>query len=373
MKKIKVGIAGVRGLSTVMGLKSIPDVEIAAMCDLDEETLNRVADEHGIEKRYRIFDDMLESDIDAVIIATPMQCHMPQAVAAMEAGKHVMSEVTAGVSMDELWWLCETVEKYNKIYMYAENYIYTPEVQLVRSLVENGVFGETYYAEGMYLHNIGDLFVYPNGKTSWRSYWQCGKRGNFYPTHSIGPVMNWFPGDRITEISTYSPGVYNDVGLKQDSGTTTMCRTANGKLLNIRTDCMSPRPHNMMHYLLQGTNGIYRSAGHKDDKDLVSFIGEDNPAHNMKWEDLMNYKDYLPERYRNATKEQLESGHDFFIVEDFINAIRTGEQPEWDVYKACEWTAVGLLSALSVTNNGKNIPVPHFRPNMPLEEKKIIL
>lgn len=376
MKKIKVGIAGVRGLSTVMGLKSIPDVEIAAMCDLDEETLNRVADEHGIEKRYRIFDDMLESDIDAVIIATPMQCHMPQAVAAMEAGKHVMSEVTAGVSMDELWWLCESVEKYNKIYMYAENYIYTPEVQLVRSLVENGVFGETYYAEGMYLHNIGDLFVYPNGKTSWRSYWQCGKRGNFYPTHSIGPVMNWFPGDRITEISTYSPGVYNDIGLKQDSGTTTMCRTANGKLLNIRTDCMSPRPHNMMHYLLQGTNGIYRSAGHKDDKDLVSFIGEDNPAHNMKWEDLMNYKDYLPERYRNATEEQLKSGHaggDFFIVEDFINAIRTGEQPEWDVYKACEWTAVGLLSSLSVTNNGKNIPVPHFRPNMPLEEKKIIL
>ena len=158
MKKIKVGIAGVRGLSTVMGLKSIPDVEIAAMCDLDEETLNRVADEHGIEKRYRIFDDMLESDIDAVIIATPMQCHMPQAVAAMEAGKHVMSEVTAGVSMDELWWLCESVEKYNKIYMYAENYIYTPEVQLVRSLVENGVFGETYYAEGMYLHNIGDIY-----------------------------------------------------------------------------------------------------------------------------------------------------------------------------------------------------------------------
>ncbi|MBQ7595839.1 MAG: Gfo/Idh/MocA family oxidoreductase [Clostridia bacterium] len=376
MKKIKVGIAGVRGLSTVMGLKSIPDVEITAMCDLDEATLNKVADEHGIEKRYRIFDDMIESDIDAVIIATPMQCHMPQAVAAMEAGKHVMSEVTAGVSMDELWWLCESVEKYNKIYMYAENYIYTPQVQLVRSMVEKGMFGETYYAEGMYLHNISNLFVYPNGKTSWRSYWQCGKRGNFYPTHSIGPVMNWFPGDRITEISTYSPGVYNDIGLKQDNGTTTMCRTANGKLLSIRTDCMSPRPHNMTHYLLQGTNGIFRSKNHADDKDLVSLISEDNPMDHMTWEDLMNYKDYLPERYKKADDEQLNAGHgggDFFIVEDFINAIRTGEQPEWNVYKACEWTAVGLLSALSVTNNGKNIPVPHFRPEMPLEEKKIVL
>lgn len=376
MKKIKVGIAGTRGMSTVMGLNAIEDVEITAMCDLDEDHLNEAADKLGVEKRYRIFDDMLESDIDAVIIATPMQCHVPQAIAAMEAGKHVMCEVTAGVSMDELWWLCETVEKYNKIYMYAENYIYDQRVQQVRKMVEQGVFGEPYYAEGMYLHNIGNLFVYPNGKTSWRSFWQCGKRGNFYPTHSIGPVMQWFPGDRITEISTFSPGVWNDLGLKQDSGTTTMCRTEKGKLLNIRVDCMSPRPHNMDFYQLQGTKGHFQSKLHGDDYDRVSFIGEDSPLHSMKWKKLDEYGMYVPERYKNATEEQKHAGHnggDFFIVEDFINAVRSGVQPELDVYKACEWTAVGLLSSLSVTNNGRTMEVPHFRPGMPLEEKIVKL
>ncbi|MBQ7152943.1 MAG: Gfo/Idh/MocA family oxidoreductase, partial [Clostridia bacterium] len=46
--------------------------------------------------KYRVFDDMLDkAGIDAVIIGTPMQCHVPQAIAAMEAGIHVMSEVTA--------------------------------------------------------------------------------------------------------------------------------------------------------------------------------------------------------------------------------------------------------------------------------------
>lgn len=376
MQTIKVGIAGSRGLSTIMGLKAIPGVEITAMCDLNEDVLRREADRHGIEKRYRIFEDMLESDIDAVVIATPMQCHMPQTVAAMEAGKHVMSEVTAGVSMDELWWLCETVEKYGKIYMYAENYIYTPQVQLVKSMVQQGMFGETYYAEGSYLHNIGDLFVYPNGKTSWRSYWQCGKRGNFYPTHSIGPVMAWFPGEHITEISTFSPGVYNDVGLKQDSGTTTMCRTQHGKLLQIRTDCMSPRPHCMDQYLLQGTKGAFRSKTHADDRDLVSFVGGDNPANDMHWEDLMRYRDLLPARYREQEETALTAGHgggDYFIVEDFIRAIRTNTQPELDVYTACEWTAVGLLSALSVTNNGKTIAVPQFRPGLTTDDKRVVL
>ena len=377
---IKIGIAGTRGLSSLMGLSCIEDVKITAMCDLDEEHLKNAASRIGGDvKTFRIFDDMLEKgDIDAVVIATPMQCHVPQAIAALEAGKHVMSEVTAGVSMDELFWLCESVEKYNKIYMYAENYIFDPRVQQVRKMVEAGLFGEPYYAEGMYLHNIGNLFVYPNGKTSWRSYWQCGIRGNFYPTHSIGPVMQWFPGDRITEVSTFSPGVHNTLGLKQDSGTTSMCRTAKGKLLNIRVDCMSPRPHNMDFYQLQGTKGCFNSKAHGDDFNRVSFIDDENdsPLHNMKWRNLEEYDMYLPDRYKNATEEQKSAGHnggDFFIVEDFINAVRENKQPELDVYKACEWTAVGLLSALSVTNGGRTMQVPEFRRNMPLEEKKITL
>ena len=375
---IKVGIAGTRGLSTLMGLSSIEDVKITAMCDLDEEHLRTAADRiQGEVKTFRVFDDMLEKgDIDAVIIATPMQCHVPQAIAALEAGKHVMSEVTAGVTMDELFWLCESVEKYNKIYMFAENVVFDPRIQQIKKMVEAGLFGEPYYAEGMYLHNIADLFVYPSGKTSWRSYWQCGTRGAFYPTHSLGPVMQWFPGDRITEVSTFSPGVYNTLGLKQDSGTTTMCRTAAGKLITIRVDCMSPRPHNTDYFHLQGTKGCFSSKAHPDDFNRVSFIDEENdsPLHNMKWRRLEEYDMYLPDRYKNATEEQMKAGHngsDFFIVEDFINAVRENRQPDLDVYTGCEWTAVGLLSSLSVTNNGRTIVVPDFRKNMPLEEKRI--
>ena len=376
MKEIKIGIAGVRGLSTLKGFESIDGVRIAAMCDLDEARLNEAADKIGDVKRFRVFDDMLESDVDAVVIATPMQCHVPQAIAALEAGKHVMCEVTAGVSMDELFWLCECVEKYKRVYMYAENYIYTPQVQLVKKLVEEGFFGETYYAEGMYMHNTSNLLTYPDGKTSWRSYWQDGVRGNFYPTHSIGPVMLWFPGDRIAEISTFSPGIRHDYPVKQDSGTTTMCVTEKGNLLNIRTDCTSPHPHNMDYYHLQGTKGCFRSKAHGEDFDRVSFIGEDSPSHSMKWRRLEEFDNHLPSRYRDATEDQKNSGHgggDFFIVKDFVDAVRGETPPAIDVYTACEWTAVGLLSSLSVANNAKHIAVPRFRPAMPVEEKVIRL
>lgn len=93
---IKVGIVGARGLSTMLGFKSIKEVSVEALCDLDEDLLKEQSAKYNIPRTYRIFEDMLESDIDAVVIGTPMQFHFQQVVQALESGKHVMSEVTAG-------------------------------------------------------------------------------------------------------------------------------------------------------------------------------------------------------------------------------------------------------------------------------------
>lgn len=142
---LKIGIAGARGLSTILGFKAIEGVQVEALCDLNERLLRSQSEKYGIPKTYRVFDDMLESDIDAVVIATPMQLHVPQALAALEAGKHVMSEVTAGVTMDELWWLADSVRRSGKVYMMAENYCYIPEVQQVANMVRDGLFGDIYF------------------------------------------------------------------------------------------------------------------------------------------------------------------------------------------------------------------------------------
>ncbi len=371
---IKVGIAGARARSTMAGFSALENIEVTAVCDLNEDCMNRIADEFQIEHRYRVFDDMLESDIDAVVIATPMQCHVPQAIAALEAGKHVLSEVTAGVTMDELWWLIETKEKYGKTYMMAENYLYTPEVQLVKSLRDAGKFGTPFYAEGEYLHDVTDLAVYPNGKRSWRTYWQLGKRGAFYPTHSLGPVMTWFSGDRVAEISCFGTGgQYIRPDLKQDELTVTICRMASGALAKITVACKAPRPHNMNAALLQGTKGCYEAPrGLGDDHKI--WLADESDA--CKWRPLHDFDAYLPERYRHPTEAAKTAGHrggDYFQVKHFVDAILSGEEPEVDVYRACEWTAVGLLSELSVTNGGRAMEVPNFRKNMPSAEKRIKL
>jgi predicted dehydrogenase len=369
---IRVGIAGVRGLSTLLGFQAIPGVSIEALCDLNSNILEEQSKKYNIPKTYRVYEDMLESDIDAVVISTPMQLHFQQAAAALEAGKHVMSEVTAAVTMDELWWLIECVEKYKKVYMMAENYCYIPQNQLIGNMVEKGMFGEIYFGEGEYIHELKNLAKYnygmqKSGKTSWRSFWQLGKRGAFYPTHSLGPVMKWFKGDHIESVSCFGSGWHTSSEFRQDDTTLTICRLKSGKLIKIRLDCISERPHNLTYYSLQGTKGCYEAPRGLGDNHKIWFKEKSEDTDHAKWQPLSDFYDFLPERYKNATEEQKAAGHwggDFFIVQDFIDAITNGTKPEIDIYEACEWTAVGLLSELSVMNRGREIEMPDFTKNV---------
>ncbi len=374
---LKIGIVGMRGLSVLQAIKAMPEeARVTAVCDLDEGVLNTAVERIGDPevKAYRIYKDMLEkADIDAVIVATPMQLHVSMAIDALQAGKHVMCEVTAAVSMDELWWLIENVEKSGKIYMYAENYCYMPDCQLVRQLVKKGMFGEIYYGEGEYTHDCTDLRNW-HGKTGWRTYWQMGTRGTFYPTHSLGPVMQCFDDDRIVSVASFSSGNHNPYGLRNDDVNQTMCQLASGKLVKVRVDTISPRPHCLTYYQIQGTKGCYEAPRGLGDVAKIALATDEDPEGYKNWRPLSDFKDYLPERYRSGAGAGAgHGGGDYYIVADFVDAVKKNVQPELNVYKAAEWTAVALLSQLSVTNGGRVMEMPHFRKNMPWAEKRIKL
>jgi predicted dehydrogenase len=223
------------------------------------------------------------------------------------------------------------------------------------------------------------MATYSNGKNSWRKYWQLGKRGAFYPTHSIGPVLQWFGDDNIKSIICTSSGqnMAKEYGLRQDDTTITLCQMESGSLIKLRVDCMSPRPHNNTYYSLQGTKGCYEAPRGLGDDHKIWFDGMEGDLNNPQWHPLSDYfEKYLPQRFKNATEEEKSSGHfgsDFYIVEYFLDAVIRGDKPHIDVYDACEWTAVGLLSELSVTNNGRLIDMPNFRSHVPLAEQIIKL
>src|SRR5687767_15049368 len=104
-------IGGSRGHSFAQSAQSLPDkIKLTAICDLREEVLEKWRGRDGI-RCYTDYQQVLEDpEIDAVCIATPLKLHAGQAIAALNAGKHVLSEVIAAYTLDECYALVEAVE-----------------------------------------------------------------------------------------------------------------------------------------------------------------------------------------------------------------------------------------------------------------------
>lgn len=372
MSTIKVGLVGRRGGAFVQALKAIPEAELVAMCDLDENVLRMAVERYGVRRTYTDYEAFLDSDIDAVVVATPMPLHVPQSVAALKAGKHVLSEVPAAVSLEECWQLLETVEETGRTYMMAENYCYIRTNVLVRELVRRGFFGEVYFGVGEYIHELKEL----NERTPWRRVWQTGRNGNTYPTHSLGPLLQWLD-DRVETVCCLGSGHhYRDprgARYENEDTTITLGKLSRGGLVQLRLDMLSNRPHAMAYYALQGTKGCYeapRAFRGVEETHKVWFADYcDGP---QDWRPLSDFEEYLPERYKNPPEEALKAGHwggDYWEVRDFIDAILTGEPPEIDVVTAVEWTAVGLCSIESISRGGAPVDVPDFRARFSVPRK----
>ncbi len=165
-ERIRFGVVGAarRGSGFVGSLMANPAAELAALCDLQEEVIRERSAELGVEHVFTDAESMLDSGkIDAVVVATPMHLHVPQSIMALERDVHVLSEVTAGVSIEECRDLVRAVRLSKAKYMMAENALYMKPYVLVTELVRAGLFGKLYYGEGSYIHELKAL----NEGTPW--------------------------------------------------------------------------------------------------------------------------------------------------------------------------------------------------------------
>src|SRR5262249_14450181 len=126
----------------------------------------------------------------------------------LAAGKHVLCEVPAVLTLEDAHALVAAAEKSPGVYMLAENYCYIPEVQAVRRLCDDGRFGDVTYAEGQYLHACRSLLWSPDCELTWRGTLRRDFPGNSYPTHSVGPLAQWLGlgaagRDHIATVAAY--------------------------------------------------------------------------------------------------------------------------------------------------------------------------
>ncbi|MDD5727572.1 MAG: Gfo/Idh/MocA family oxidoreductase [Victivallales bacterium] len=362
-EKIRLGIVGVVGRGGNF-LKSLENCgfELAALCDINAEGLEKSSQEFKVKDIYTDYIKMLDNaKPDAVIIGTPMPLHAEMAIAALERNIHVMSEVTAAVSVEECKKLVRAAKNSKAIYMMAENYCYSETTATLRHLAVNGYFGEIYFAEGEYIH---DCTYLADGRTPWRRHWQMGIDGVTYCTHSLGPVLQWLNGDRVARVCCEAAGKHRrdkNGDYFHRHSPVMLCKTEREALIKIRMDLTSEVPHNMTKYRLQGTDGAF-----EDGK--IWFRDLDKT---VRWHDFREMvtleataAKYLAPEWLEHRREAERTGHgggDYFVMRDFARSIREEIPCPIGIHEAMDMSLPGLLSQQSIKEDGRWLEVPDSR------------
>ena len=230
-----------------------PNVELVAVCDILEEPARAVGEEFEIPW-YTDYEQMLaQDDIEMVFIATPDADHAPQTIAALEAGIHVLCEKPMAISMDEVHAMLDAEAKSGCKLGINQVLRTNPRFAEAKRLADSGYFGELFFGEADYVHNISHLI---------RSGWRGDREQGHTPfvgggCHMID-LLRWCMGD-VAEIYAYgskkclSDGEYPFVDcaisvLKFESG-------ACGKF-GTTYACRRPSFRNLMLY---GTKATYMS------------------------------------------------------------------------------------------------------------------
>jgi len=362
-KKWRIGLVGCyRGASYGRLAYHHPDCEIAAICDSDPRTL-------GIEQKslclpddrcFHDYGDLIQClpTLDAVIIGTPIPAHATQAVQALDAGIHVLSEVTASNSIEGCAAIVEAARRSRRIYMLAENTIYRPLFAEWGGLIGSGKLGEIFYAEADYIHPIPELLVNPEtGERCWRA----DRPPIHYCSHSLGPIL-YLTGDRIVRAMGIGDGqrTLPGIGVGAVDIQLGVFETARGVIIKMTRTQVAPRHYPIHYYYLQGTKGFVETSrgdggfDHAGQSGFIYLRDEMEHTQPVVW----------PEQDASAPGWAGLGGHgiaDYRTLLAFLAALETNMKPVLDEVRAWDLTVPGLIAAESALKRGEWLEVPAAR------------
>ena len=231
---VRIGMiaTGLRGQSHLEEFLKRNDVEVVAMADPDK---GMMADAQKLVAQYKKkapaeytngnydYRNLLKrDDVDAVIIASPWEWHIEQAIDAMHAGKIAGVEVCGAIKLQDCFDVVKAHEQTKVPIMMMENVCYRRDIMAVLNMVQKGMFGELLHLHGGYsmicvvyylmmakhlttvvLSLAKKVIAKQNGER----IIMLTRNGELYPTHGLGPVATMIDinrGNRLTALSSVS-------------------------------------------------------------------------------------------------------------------------------------------------------------------------
>jgi len=349
MKKFKVGMVGV-GRATAYGhiFANHPDTEVVALCDMNQEVLAQNGKDFNLADNclFENYEDMLNSDVDIVVLGTPIPFHAEQSIKGLDAGKHVLCEVTASDNIADCQRMVDAVRRANTKFMLAENCNYMDFALEWDKYIKAGKIGTPFYAEADYVHEIRGLV---NGK------WRANRAPLHYCSHSLGPVLKWMD-DYIVRCtasgnhSTLEPATDGNIDIQ-----VALFETSKGATIKLLRSSVALRHPALCSYNIIGTKGFLESS--RTDYAGVGrrYFSEQDPVEGHPI--AINISDI------DAPKEAAAGGHgtsEYYLVRDFLDSIKNDTTPPIDIVRAMDMTVPGLIAHEAAKKGGVWMDVPRL-------------
>jgi len=345
---MKLGVVGLGiGSAFFDVVKQLDNVSVGAICDTSETRLREVAEEQGISETYATLDAMLKTDVDVVVLATPIQVHGTQAIASLNAGKHVLCQYIAAMDLHEAEELIKASDTSGCKYMFIETDCYERKNMVMQALARKGILGDLTMGRGHYIHDCKTLGKHDDGSLTWRGeLWMEGPGGRSCAVHAAMPLLEIF-GERVAEVYSYGPGARTMPEFTIHDGITIVARLPSGRVLEFVHNTMSWHPH-VFGYCAQGTKGCFEfeRAALLDGRELSPWKDLDTLVKEFGFESLVEDKD----------------GHNSawgLCLRTFLAAIEEDTVPPQDLFDSLHITAIGWAADESI-RTGVPVKVHQF-------------
>ena len=289
---------GSRGISQMRTLLEMPDVNVTAVCDVYADRTEEGAQMVEAARGKRPFAStdadacMDRPDVDAVIIMTSWETHVPLCLKALKYGKRPALEVGGAASVDECWRMVRASEETGIPVMLLENCCYGDKELTLLNMIRQGIFGTVVHCAGSYAHDLRDEIGLGDINRHYRQRHFLHRNGELYPTHELGPIANYLNinrGNRMTMLTSMASkacGLHEwlgthrtDTALSQaqvNEGETAFFMSQDGRDVTVYTDgrALSPEEKTMLVLWLchKKTGKLFDLAGVPRAAEMISSL-----------------------------------------------------------------------------------------------------
>lgn len=155
MTNIAMVGCGYWGPNLIRNFISLRDCKVTKLCDIDPQRLSHLKSLYPAVETTEDFNEIInDSDIDAIVIATPVRFHFEMAKATLKSGKHTFVEKPMASSVTQCKELIEIAENKNLTLMVGHTFVYSASVRRIKEIIDSGDLGQVQYISSQRL-NLG--------------------------------------------------------------------------------------------------------------------------------------------------------------------------------------------------------------------------